>query len=77
MTWGREAGILQGVSFVCWEDFFVSSANLLSYFDERAVFMLDIKASLYTYFSCLLAAAQRKGLESLVSNSAPCHLNAS
>jgi hypothetical protein len=24
MTWGREAGILQGASLVCWEDFFVS-----------------------------------------------------
>ena len=24
MTWGREAGILQGASFVCWEDLFVS-----------------------------------------------------
>ena len=73
MTWGREAGILQGASFVCWEDFFVSvicSANPLSNFDERAAFMLDTKASIYTYFSYLLAAAQRKGLESRVQRPA-------
>lgn len=52
----------------------ICSANPLSYFDERTAFMLDTKASIYTYFSYLLAAAQRKDLESRVSSSAPCHV---